>query len=462
MAGRLEKGVRAVGALVLLLALFPVAKVLLGFEPFAFDAGLLFRTALQAGLSAALAMALSLPLAWALGENSVLSRLARPLTLFPAVMPPIVMVAAATSLFGYSGLLPNPGILYSFWGIIIVHALYNFPLAARLISNSVSQWQGYSDISKTMSAGPLARLARIWLPLLRPALLGVFWVIYAYCFTSFSIPLIFGGGASPTLETEIYSSFFSRLDFGKAAFLAIIQIAAMLPAVALLPSDLPLFQKPAFSPRKSVAKKIVLAAYLLAIAGMLASPLLKMEIAPVRAAPVINSLAIGALSATLSLLLFAALPGTLRKASYAIIALSSSTLALAYAGFAGNWLAVVLVHAVLSLHAFQLALGRRVESAMEQAKLASVMGAGYFRRLVFVAAPALRKELAMALMLAFFISNSELALVQTVSAGQFDTISTVMLSAFSNYRFSEGIFYSFLLILMSVAAMFFVEWLDGA
>src|SRR3989338_6787103 len=105
MAGRLEKGVRAVGALGLRLALFPGAKGLLGFEPFAFDAGLLFRTALQAGLSAALAMTLSLPLAWALGENSVLSRLARPLTLFPAVMPPIVMVAAATSLFGYSGLL---------------------------------------------------------------------------------------------------------------------------------------------------------------------------------------------------------------------------------------------------------------------------------------------------------------------------------------------------------------------
>lgn len=461
MAGRLERGLQAIAMAFLLFALIPAAKMLADAEPFAIGLPLFLRTFLQAGASSILAIALALPLAWAMCEKSALTRIVRPLTLFPAIMPPLVMILVATQLLGYSGIFPAPSLLYSFWGMVIVHALYNFPLAARLISGAMPPLQGYSDIARTMSAGRIARMLKVWLPMLKPAVLGVFWVVFAYCFTSFSIPLIFGGGSNSTVETEIYSSFYSQLDFGKAAFLAVAQIIVLLPLILQLPHDSGLFRKPVFSKGSSMLRKALLAIYLLAIGSMLAAPFLKMGAVSIQPAPIINSFAIAIMAATLSLLVFAALPPFMRRASYLLLAISPATLALAYSGFAGSWAAVVLAHSLIALPLFQLALGSRIEMALKQAEIAAVLGADFPNRIFRVVIPSLRRELAIAWMLGLFVSLSDIVLVQAISSGSFQTISTVMMSSFSHYRFSEGVFYSFLLICISIAAMFLADWLNG-
>ena len=63
-------------------------------------------------------------------------------------------------------------------------------------------------------------------PVLRTELPGIAALIFLMCFKSFAIVLALGGGPSrSTLEVAIYEALKIDLDFGRVAWLALIQLA---------------------------------------------------------------------------------------------------------------------------------------------------------------------------------------------------------------------------------------------
>ncbi|MCG8472161.1 MAG: iron ABC transporter permease [Desulfobacterales bacterium] len=191
----------------------------------------------QALVSTVVSLVLGLPGAWLLGRASFKGkRVLKALTAVPFVLPSILVVLAFVVFYGNSGVLnrffmdlfdlrkPLFPILYSFWAIILAHAFYNFPLAARLIG---AFWERHNPApaaaAQTLGAGPVRTFFSVTLPGLFPAIFSAGCIIYLFCFMSFAIVLVLGGGPKyTTLEVEIYRAARIGLNLEVAASLAVV------------------------------------------------------------------------------------------------------------------------------------------------------------------------------------------------------------------------------------------------
>ena len=195
-------------------------------------------TALQAGVSAVFSVLFGLPGAYILSHYSFPGKRAlRSVTTIPFVMPAILVVLGFIILFGNNGIInqllmkitgandPPLPILYSFSAIILAHVFYNFPIAMRLIASS---WEHISDknieSARTLGAGPLYRFRTITLPRLLPGIIASWTLIFLFCFLSFAVILVLGGGPKyTTTEVEVYRLARFSLDFPTAGALSVFQ-----------------------------------------------------------------------------------------------------------------------------------------------------------------------------------------------------------------------------------------------
>ncbi len=161
------------------------------------------------------------------------------LVALPVVLPPLVGVLAFLFLFGESGFAARlvqlisgstdaPWRFQGAWAILLVHAysmyvyFYLFVRAGlRGIDRSVY------EAAESLGAGRARILARVVLPLLRPALAGAALLVFLTSLASFSAPYLFGGGFR-VMTTQIVST---RLNGDDR--LAMVETLA-LTAVALL------------------------------------------------------------------------------------------------------------------------------------------------------------------------------------------------------------------------------------
>ncbi|MDR2177299.1 MAG: ABC transporter permease subunit [Treponema sp.] len=206
----------------------------------------------QAALSTVFALALGLPGAWFLssgGEGgnagpSPLYRFARSLSALPFALPPILVVLGFALFFGNSGwlnrLLAALGcrpvrILYRPEAVILAHGFYNFPLVVRLAGDSLEQARrAYLPAAATLGASPSRALVPILLPLCLPGIVCAALLVFLYCFTSFAVVLILGGGpAASTLAVEIYRYARLSLDYEAAGILALAETAVAAAAFLL-------------------------------------------------------------------------------------------------------------------------------------------------------------------------------------------------------------------------------------
>lgn len=190
----------------------------------------------EAFLSALVTLLLGLPGAYIVshfdfkGKSLLLS-----LTTVPFVLPPLLVALGFILLFGSNGLvnrilmsgfgLKEPlTILYSFAGIIMVHAFYNFPVIVRIVG---AQWEGISEkytfAARSLGANPIQTFFRVTLPLILPAIISSFSIVFLFCFLSFAIILTIGGASYATLEVSIYTYFTMFSDFKTGSALAIFQ-----------------------------------------------------------------------------------------------------------------------------------------------------------------------------------------------------------------------------------------------
>lgn len=211
-------------------------------------------TIVQALLSAAVSVALAVPVARALARRRFLGRgLLVTLMGAPFILPVIVAVLGLVTVFGrsgwVSGLIGMGGLppleIYGFQGVVLGHVFFNLPLATRLI---LQGWLAIPAERFRLAASlgfTSAHVARqLEWPMLRAIVPGAFMVIFLICTTSFAVALTLGGGPrATTVELAIYQAFRFDFDLSRAALLALVQLllsgtAALLALWVAVPQSL--------------------------------------------------------------------------------------------------------------------------------------------------------------------------------------------------------------------------------
>ncbi len=194
-------------------------------------AGILGFTTLQAALSAAIGTLIALPVAYLVSHFEFLGRrFLYSLSLIPFVLPSIIVVVCMISFYGKSGLLnsilgTDYNLVYNFRGIVLAHVFYDFSLAIRVIGTAwMSIDRRYRRTAQSLGDSRRGVFFRVTLPLLAPAVVTGFVLIFIYTFLSFGVILVFGGIRFATLEVAIYQEMFINLDLGAAAVYSLIQL----------------------------------------------------------------------------------------------------------------------------------------------------------------------------------------------------------------------------------------------
>jgi thiamine transport system permease protein len=185
----------------------------------------------QAVASTLLTLALGIPGAYIFAKYEFPGkRFLRALLTVPFVMPSIMVALGFIVLFGRNGIIANltghnPGVIYSWKGIILAHAFYNFPVVVRMVS---ALWQRinphYEEAAMSLGARGFTLFRKVTLPMLYPGIFASAMMTFIFSFLSFSIPLIIGGYRYATIEVAIFTEIMTLLDFRKGSALAVIQL----------------------------------------------------------------------------------------------------------------------------------------------------------------------------------------------------------------------------------------------
>ncbi|MFH0972291.1 MAG: hypothetical protein V1835_07055 [Candidatus Micrarchaeota archaeon] len=456
MAKNLGGSIFKLGGIAFLIAFLflPLTLLLADFQFYPIPTSLIFGNALQALLSASFALILALPLAYVLIRRTPFSKILHILSIVPLVLPQPVMILSLIILFGVNGILPLPFSLYGLEGIVLAHALYNFPLAARIIAVKWGALESYEHVARVLGAGKFESFVYVTLPALRGAIFSGFLVAFTYSFTSFSIPLVFGGVANSTIEVEIFRTFFRDFNFSKGIFLAILQVAIFIP-IALAWRTVP-WHLSGMGKKGNKIANVLSAAYLLIFAAVLFGPFLKAKFAPVALEPITNSLVLALASAALCVFLWLLLGEMLSRKLLVFFAISPAVLAVAYYHLPYSWFLLPIAHAMLSLPLVAAILLPFSASIKNYLPAAAILGAGPFQRLIHVRFPLAIRAATLAFLFSFAFSMGETALLSSLSQN-YPTMSMSLLDAFSHYKFAEGYFYSLLLICISIVFAVILE-----
>ncbi|HBF38975.1 MAG TPA: hypothetical protein DDW50_16865, partial [Firmicutes bacterium] len=205
----------------------------------------------EAFLSAAISLLLALPGAYFFGRYEFPGKkIMRSMMVLPFMFPSIMVVLGMIVFYGNNGVLNHListifthsswrfSDLYGFWGIILAHVFYNFTFCLRILGES---WQRIDpklfEASEILGARSFMTWRRITFPLLMPTVIYLFVLVFLYSFLSFTIVLVLGGYLYKTFEVLIYIDYNQRLDFNRAAMIAVTQtviLAAILGIQGLL------------------------------------------------------------------------------------------------------------------------------------------------------------------------------------------------------------------------------------
>ncbi|MDC7222549.1 MAG: iron ABC transporter permease, partial [Spirochaetales bacterium] len=492
---------------------------------------LLFFTLLQAFLSALFSLIVALPSAAFFvhydfpGKKTLLS-----LTTLSFILPPILVVLGFVIFWGNRGTVnsllmglfgldePPLKILYSFKAIILAHVFYNVPLALRLL---YSQWatmpRSHYEAARLLGASRRQTFRFVTLPRLAPALASSFLIIFLYCFLSFAVILVLGGGPQfSTLEVEIYRLIKFNLDFSLGSALAVGETLICLLAVLIyLKGPRPqedLSAEEILPARKMAASGLPLLLLYLLISGLFfGGPLLSLvfrsfQYAPSRSAEaslslewyarlfaassrsgtsvtfraVKNSLFYGGWSTLLAMTTGtgaaflihrkkALLPGLTELLLLLPMGISSIVTALGYllisvglgeSAFLSD-LSVILAHTFLALPFVY----RTMTTALEQMddglrESALIQGAREIQSLIYIELPLLGKSLISGAIFSFALSMGEVNAVLILAPAERITIPIAVYRLIGSYNFPGACAMGTLLILICTAAFLVMNGQD--
>ena len=190
----------------------------------------------QAALSAGLSCALAVPVARALARRRFAGRGAVIVLMgAPFLLPVVVAVLGLLAVFGRNGAINQvlgavglPGFSpYGVQGVVLAHVFLNLPLVVRML---LAGWQAIPverfRLAQSLGLGPGAVARHLERPMLREVLPGAALVVFVVCLSSFAVALTLGGGpGATTVELAIYHAVLFEFDLGRAAMLALVQVA---------------------------------------------------------------------------------------------------------------------------------------------------------------------------------------------------------------------------------------------
>ena len=180
---------------------------------------ILFFTLNQALFSTLASLLLGLPGAYILATYSFRGKkLIKTLATIPFVLPSILVVLGFVIFFGNNGSLntvlmkvfaleePPLKILYSSGAIILAHTFFNFPIIMSIVSTAWEELDtNLEAAAATLGSSKNKVFRTITFPRLLPAIVTSATLVFLFCFNSFAIILVLGGGPQfTTLEVEIY------------------------------------------------------------------------------------------------------------------------------------------------------------------------------------------------------------------------------------------------------------------
>jgi thiamine transport system permease protein len=182
---------------------------------------------------------------------------------FPFGVPSVLVVLAFVLFYGQNGHLnrflmaafglkePPLTFLYSFWGIVLVHGFYEFPVVLETVGEALSLLpREREEAARLLGAGKIRAFATGTLPSLLPALVQAAGLTFLLCYFSFAVVMVFGGLSGSTLEVEVYRRARLEADAGGAALLSLVETAIALAVVFILG----LMEKKSVTARKAGAK----------------------------------------------------------------------------------------------------------------------------------------------------------------------------------------------------------------
>lgn len=197
-------------------------------------------TLIQAAISTLASLVVALAGAYLLFAYSFrFKRLILALSAVPFVIPSILVVLGFVIFFGNNGFLntalmnifslsePPIRILYSYKAIILAHTFYNFPIIMNLVATYAMHLDRRLEaVSYTLGASKAKTFFSVTLPRLLPAIISASSLVFLFCFSSFAIILVLGGGPRyTTMEVEIYRQARMMGNTGAAAALSLFSIA---------------------------------------------------------------------------------------------------------------------------------------------------------------------------------------------------------------------------------------------
>jgi thiamine transport system permease protein len=148
----------------------------------------------------------------------------------PFLFPPLAILLGFVLVFDSNGYvyrnfdttLFSP---FSFYGIIVIHTMYNISVMARISESAfINEPEELHEMALTLGASRWNRFRTITVPHIRPSVEAASLLVFLYAFNSFAIVLILGEVRLQTLEVMLYYQSRVRLRYDRAVILAIIQL----------------------------------------------------------------------------------------------------------------------------------------------------------------------------------------------------------------------------------------------
>ncbi|MFD2262511.1 thiamine/thiamine pyrophosphate ABC transporter permease [Lacibacterium aquatile] len=460
----------------------------------------------QAALSSLISVLLAVPVARALARRSEFPGRGLMLRFFalPLVMPAIVVALAVVTLFGRSGWL-NQGLqalglpsvaIYGLPGILIAHVFFNMPLAARLLLTVLERIPAeHWRLAAQLGLSPADCFRRIEAPVLARALPAVAVLIFLLCSSSFTIVLSLGGGpAATTLEVAVYEALRSSFEPGRAAQLALVQLALTLICLILArrltanwPRETDLGRRIARPDSKlaTLADCLVLAVAA-AFVGLplvallidgLSGPIDKVLLDPDLRRALGRTLMIAIMAAPLSVLIAWGLLTGARAAKGRLrglltgggdVVLTVPPLVLGTGWFlllrpltAPDELRlglVIVMNALMALPFVLRSLGPAMSDAGErQNRLCAALGISGWNRFRLIDWPTLRRPLCLALGLAAALAAADFAAVALVGADDSDALPLLLHARMGSYRLNDASVIALILTLTGLVLLSFFD-----
>lgn len=472
----------------------------------------------QALVSTLFSMLIGLPGAYIISRFSFKGRkLLRAICTVPFVLPPILVVLGFVIFYGNSGFLnrilmsvfglktPPLRILYSFQAIIIAHSFYNFPVAMNIVSSSWEQLdESCEKAARTLGSGKVRTFLSVTLPRLAPSILSSATLIFLFCFTSFAVILVLGGGPQfTTMEVEIYNQAKRAMNINFAASLSLMSMTICLFVLGLNT----LLQRKAASqarigsptaPGRKLGKAgaVLTAVYIILLLFFVLAPIISVLARSVissstRSGPklisfewysrlfkgstwqaVLNSITIGLASAFVSTILGLSLCIWIRRHNnsaleiIAMLPMAISTVIIGlgyyiisrYLSKSPDFLLIVLAHVVITIPFVIRSIAPVYRSLPQNIMNAAMtLGCSPARTFFSIELPLLRSSILTSLSFAFAISVGEMNATMMLSNNRLETIPTVIYRLINSYNFQGACALGSVLIVICFAIFLISE-----